>query len=259
MPNSDEKKMIRFIDSNYNDLFSVPDGGTVFLMYSDGEKAERTCKYIDPTHFYAGSHCWHICEFAERMEQNHTRYAPFPMPDNMPFRSYAVNRVSGEMVLLKYGETGYFHCNYSTNNKSENQSRADKINGLIGITKAQAAAMYGGSMFGFDKPIADPANYKEDGTMKAINQYDRAFVERIRKQYPEGTKIVLDEMDDPYRKDMIAGLKGIVSHVDDAAQIHCIWQNGSSLALLPGEDHFHKDTEQEQDIQSKEPTDELEM
>ena len=54
--NLDEKKMIRFIDSNYNDLFSIPDGGTIFLMYSDGEKAEKTCKYIDPTHYYEGNH-----------------------------------------------------------------------------------------------------------------------------------------------------------------------------------------------------------
>ena len=259
MPNSDEKKMIRFIDSNYNALFSIPDGGTIFLMYSDGEKTERTCKYLDPTHFQAGNHCWHICEFAERMEQNQTRYAPFPMPDNMPFRSYAVNRISGEMILLKYGEIGYFRCNYSLYNKAENQSRADKINGLLGISKAQAAAMHGGSMFGFDKPIADPEKYNEDGTIKQIDPYDRSFVERIRKQYPEGTKIVLDEMNDPYRKDMTAGLKGIVIHVDDQAQIHCAWENGSSLVLIPGEDKFHKDAEQEQDIQPEEPTDEMEL
>lgn len=258
MPNSDEKR-IRFIDSSYNELFSVPDGGKIYLTYSDGEKVERTCKFIDPTHFDDGRHCWHICEFAERMEQNKTRYAPFPMPDNMPFRSYAVNRVSGDLVLLKYGENGYFLCNYSLYNKSENDSRADKINVLLGISKAQAAAMYGGSMFGFDKPIADPENYNEDGTMKRMNEYDRSFAERIRRQYPEGTKIILDEMNDPYRKDMVSGLRGIVDHVDDAAQIHCIWQNGSSLALIPGEDKFHIDAEQEQDIQPEEQSGELEL
>ena len=258
MPNFDEKR-VRFIDSNYNELFSVMDGGTVYLTYADGEKAERTCKYLDPTHFDDGHHCWHICEFAERMEKSQTRYAPFSMPDNMPFRSYAVNRVSGNLILLKYGENGYFPCNYSSNNKVENDGRADKINTLLGISKAQAAAMYGGSMFGFDKPIAKPENYNEDGTMKSMNQYDRSFAERIRKQYPVGTKIILDEMNDPFRKDMVSGLRGIVDHVDDAAQIHCIWQNGSSLALIPGEDQFHTDTEQEQDIQPEEPSDELEM
>lgn len=256
--NLDEKKMIRFIDSNYNDLFSIPDGGTIFLMYSDGEKAEKTCKYIDPTHFYVGNHCWHMCEFAERMEQNQTRYAPFSMPDNMPFRSYAVNRISGDMILLKYGENGYYNCNYSSYNKAENQRKANEINDCLGITKAQAAAMYGGSMFGWDKSIADPTNYKEDGTMKPIHSYDRTFAERIRKQYPEGTKIVLDEISGPYRKDMTAGLKGIVIHVDDQAQIHCAWENGSAFALVPGEDRFHKDAEQEQNIQPEAPNDELE-
>ena len=66
-------------------------------------------------------------------------------------------------------------------------------------------------------------------------------------------------MNDPYRKDMVSGLRGIVDHVDDAAQIHCIWQNGSSLALIPGEDKFHIDTEQEQDIQPEEQSGELEL
>lgn len=259
MPNSDEKKMIRFIDSDYNDLFSIPDGGTIFLTYSDGKKAERTCKYLDPTHFEAGNYCWHICEFAERMEQNKTRYAPFPLPDNMPFRCYAVNRISGDMILLKYGENGYFKCNYSLYSKTENQRKADEINACLGVTKAQAAAMYGGSMFGWDKPIADPANYNEDGTMKPTHSYDRTSAERIRKQYPEGTKIVLDEMDDLSHKDMTAGLQGIVTHVDDQAQIHCTWENGSSLALIPGADRFHRDADEEQDNQPEESNDGLEL
>ena len=133
------------------------------------------------------------------------------------------------------------------------------LNQRIGVTRGMEEAMRGGSMFGFDKPIADPENYNEDGTMKRMDEYDRSFAERIRKQYPVGTKIILDEMNDPYRKDMVSGLRGIVDHVDDAAQIHCIWQNGSSLALIPGEDKFHIDAEQEQDIQPEEQSGELEL
>lgn len=44
-------------------------------------------------------------------------------------------------------------------------------------------------------------------------------------------------MEDPYRE-MPAGLTGIVDSVDDLGQIHCHWENGSSLALIPGVDHF---------------------
>ena len=35
-------------------------------------------------------------------------------------------------------------------------------------------------------------------------------------------------------------LKGKVCYVDDAGQIHVNWENGSSLAVLPEVDSFHK-------------------
>ena len=40
MPNSDEK-VIRFIDSCYNNLFSLPDGGTLVIVRDDGEVVEK--------------------------------------------------------------------------------------------------------------------------------------------------------------------------------------------------------------------------
>jgi hypothetical protein len=84
---------------------------------------------------------------------------------------------------------------------------------------------------------------------------DRNFVEPTKQQYPAGTKIELDRMDDPYR-DMPKGLKGIVAHVDDIGQIHCNWENGSTLALIPGEDAFHKiiEREKEQDLEQENDT-----
>jgi len=75
--------------------------------------------------------------------------------------------------------------------------------------------------------------------------YNKAKAEYYKKQYPEGTQIELISMNDPYR-DMPAGLKGIVTVVDDACQIHCSWENGSSLALIPGVDSFRIPKEQEQ-------------
>lgn len=39
---------------------------------------------------------------------------------------------------------------------------------------------------------------------------------------------------------MPAGLKGTVYHVDDVGQIQLEWENGSTLALVPGVDRFHK-------------------
>lgn len=67
-------------------------------------------------------------------------------------------------------------------------------------------------------------------------EYQR--VEAIRKRYPQGTKICLDAMQGEHQ--MPPGLKGQVFSVDDMGQIHVQWENGSTLALLPGVDQFHK-------------------
>ena len=65
------------------------------------------------------------------------------------------------------------------------------------------------------------------------------IVEKLRKEYPKGTRVRLIEMCDPYR-DMPAGLEGIVQMVDDAGGIHVNWSNGSSLAALYGIDKIQK-------------------
>ena len=49
-----DTKNIRFIDSHYNTLFFVPDGGNVVLTYSDGKKLIRPCEYLDDYHVRIG-------------------------------------------------------------------------------------------------------------------------------------------------------------------------------------------------------------
>ena len=71
------------------------------------------------------------------------------------------------------------------------------------------------------------------------------FVNKIRNKYPRGSRIQLDYMDDP--RAIPPGTKGTVDHVDDAAQIHVKWDNGRTLAVIPGEDSFHKITERNRD------------
>ena len=62
-------------------------------------------------------------------------------------------------------------------------------------------------------------------------------VARIKAQYPSGTRIRLDHMDDPYAP-IPAGTEGVVQAVDDAGQLMMKWDNGRSLSLIPGEDSF---------------------
>ena len=66
---------------------------------------------------------------------------------------------------------------------------------------------------------------------------DRKMVNFIKEQYPPGTRIRLNSMDDPYAP-ILPGTEGEVDFVDDAGQLHMKWDNGRSLALIPGEDSF---------------------
>lgn len=62
---------------------------------------------------------------------------------------------------------------------------------------------------------------------------------RLRQEFPVGCRIVLDEMDDPYRQ-MPAGLQGVCRGVDDAGNIMACWDNGSSLSVAYGADKCHR-------------------
>ena len=61
-------------------------------------------------------------------------------------------------------------------------------------------------------------------------------LEALREKYPQGCRVELVRMDDPYRE-MPPGLRGTVEGVDDSGSIHVHWQNGSSLAVVYGEDY----------------------
>ena len=67
---------------------------------------------------------------------------------------------------------------------------------------------------------------------------DKNLVKRMKEQYPAGTRIVLDQMgDDP--RPIPPGTKGTVRVVDDMGTVHCDFDNGRRLGLVPGEDTFH--------------------
>ena len=71
-----ENKYIRFINSDYKTLFHLPDGGRIRITYPDREPADRVCRFVDEYHTTIGGNLYHICEFAERMEQIGAKYAP---------------------------------------------------------------------------------------------------------------------------------------------------------------------------------------
>lgn len=71
-----------------------------------------------------------------------------------------------------------------------------------------------------------------------MNFPDRTTVERVRKEYPAGTRVILEQMDDPQGPPV--GTMGTVLGVDDTASLLMKWDNGSGLNVVYGEDRVTK-------------------
>ena len=67
---------------------------------------------------------------------------------------------------------------------------------------------------------------------------DRETVERIRREYPAGTRIALVAMDDVQSPPV--GTHGTVLAVDDAASLLVHWDNGSTLNVIYNVDRVRK-------------------
>ena len=69
---------IRLINSRYEDLYRIPNGGVVQLDYPDGRSYTLRCSYLDDYHLDLGGlgNVFHICQFAEIMERNGAAYYP---------------------------------------------------------------------------------------------------------------------------------------------------------------------------------------
>ncbi len=87
------------------------------------------------------------------------------MRNDLPEACLSTLPSTGELIVLKRGENSYTHSDWDTGNRAANKEYVSRRNCEMGITPAQAKAMQIGSMFGFDKPGADPQYY-----------FDRAFL-----------------------------------------------------------------------------------
>ena len=93
----------------------------------------------------------------------------------LPDICYSTSSTTGEIILIRCGERGYYRCEYSTDDLKYNREFAKDRNIKLSVTQAQVEAMVNGSLIGWDVPAAKPWNYDQDG--------------KLRKQPPKKTEI----------------------------------------------------------------------
>lgn len=90
-----------------------------------------------------------------------------------------------------------------------------------------------------------------------MNDWDRLnrMAEYYKAEYPSGTRIMLLSMGEDIHR-VEDNTRGTVLTVDDIGTLHCKFDNGRSLGLIPSEDSFRKLTieelaeEQEPDMEN---------
>ena len=171
-----------------------------------------------------------------------------------------------EYIRAEVAKTGYGSDKLVTDkSKIVRQTLAKyefELDKLVDDIEWEVRAMVAMRGYGLDKLVNDPNEYVKEAALRSIekfqyktanarerndmNDFQRLMrqAEQIKKDYPEGTRIYLSSMNDPYAP-VEPGTRGTVDFVDDAGSVHMKWDNGRTLALIPGEDSFRKLTAQE--------------
>ena len=68
--------MIRFIDPEYNTLFSIPDGSSIVMTCLNGNKKVRQCSYVDALHAKIGGAVTYLHRFAWFSQKAGVIYEP---------------------------------------------------------------------------------------------------------------------------------------------------------------------------------------
>ena len=82
--------------------------------------------------------------------------------NELPDTCFSVLPSTGQLIIIKNGESGYYPSEWDTGSREENREIASGHNEQRGISDLQESAMLAGSMFGWNTPGANPQWYLDN-------------------------------------------------------------------------------------------------
>ena len=119
---NEHEHSIRFITTDYEELFRIPDDGTVLVTFPDRQFAEK-CSYIDDYHMKVGNSVYHICQYAEILKQNGGHCAPEPETELAKAAWQLGHR---EYLMLERADTGFRYEILTKDFLSRTQGQLDR-------------------------------------------------------------------------------------------------------------------------------------
>ena len=95
--------------------------------------------------------------------------------EGLPELCYSYLRNTGELIVLKRGESGYYRTDCPTGSIESAKALMEQNNQRLGVSRAQAAAMEVGAMFGWHVPAANPECYDENGEFISKKQKEHGM------------------------------------------------------------------------------------
>ena len=202
---------IRFINSHYDELFRIPDGGTIQIHYPE-ETVIKNCFYQDDYHTQVGQNMYHICEFAEIMERRGATYSPEPisMEEQMAWKVGREN-----YLILQTCDDGWDYTLYDKDFKEVDGGQLDMPD--LTMQEARSEILQD---FGLGKKDLIVANYDEvveRAEITEAQQHKEIYAEREAKLLAED----IDEFSysfDPYEyfdsvEDRMEAVKSLEKHI----------------------------------------------
>lgn len=141
------------------------------------------------------------------------------MSNNLPYTCFVLSDKDDQLVSIVRGTTGYFPTIYSGDKAKQ---LVDELNTKLGVSKAQAAAMYHGSMFGWDTPGSNPEFYDENGCP-------------IHKTAPNNGLIQVQATINVDRETLLAETEDTCEHLEEAINQEFGWLNNSGMRVVAWE------------------------